>query len=296
MADNNWGRWGDDDERGALNLLTDDVVRAATNSITSGKAYNLGIPIQAQGVPLLEYRGTPMRLTLTNESDEGLFEFAGCPPGTGSHEDILVFASHTTSHMDALSHVYDGGQHYNGFPASSMKTHTGAGHLGIEKVGAIAARVVLLDLVKHQGADGWLELGAPVTGADMEACAAAQGVDVRAGDVVLVRTGYLDAWNALQPGISFEQPGLDVDGARWLVSKDVVAVGSDNAAIEMIPFDDNEFLAVHKVLLVQHGIYMIEYLNLAELAADECYEGLITIAPLLVTGATGSPVNPVVIG
>lgn len=296
MSDNNWGRWGDEDERGALNLLTAEVVRSAAAAVTTGKAYHLGIPIQSQGVPLLDYRGTPMRLTLTNESDEGLFEFAGCPPGTGSHEDMLVFASHTTSHMDALCHVYDDSLHYNGFPASSMKTHTGAAHLGIEKVGAIAARVVLLDLVKHTGAGDWLELGAPVSGADLEACAEAQGTEVRAGDVVLVRTGYLDAWNAMQPEISFEQPGLNVDAARWLVARDVVAVGCDNAAVEMIPFDDNEFLAVHKVLLVQNGIYMLEFLNLAELAADECYEGLITVAPLMVTGATGSPVNPVVIG
>jgi kynurenine formamidase len=296
MAENNWGRWGDDDERGALNLLDTETVRSAAAAITTGKAYNLGIPIQSQGVPLLDYRGTPMRLTLINESDDGMYDFMGCPPGTGSHEDMLVFASHTTSHMDALCHVYDGSQHYNGFSASSMKTHTGAGHLGIEKVGAIAARMVMLDLVKHQGAEGWLELGKAVSGADLEACAAAQGVEVGTGDVVLIRTGYLDAWNALQPNIGFEQPGLNVDGARWLADRDVVAVGSDNAAIEMIPFDDNEFLAVHKVLLVQRGIYMLEFLNLAELAADDCYEGLITVAPLLVTGATGSPVNPVVIG
>ena len=156
--------------------------------------------------------------------------------------------------------------------------------------------MVMLDLVSHQGAEGWLELGMAISGRDLEACAEAQGVEVRAGDVVLVRTGYLDAWNSLQPNISFEQPGLNVDAARWLAARDVVAVGCDNAAVEMIPFDNNEFLAVHKVLLVQNGIYMLEYLNLAELAADRCYEGLITIAPLLVTGATGSPVNPVVIG
>jgi kynurenine formamidase len=296
MADDNWGRWGDDDERGALNLLTDEVVRAAADSITTGKAYNLGIPIQSQGVPLLDYRGTPQRLTLTNESDEGMYEFIGCPPGTGSHEDMLVFASHTTSHMDALCHVYDQSRHYNGFPASSMKTHTGAGHLGIQNVGAIAARMVMLDVVAHKAADGWLELGAPIGGADLQACAEAQGIEVGPGDVVLVRTGYLDAWNALQPGISFEQPGIDASAARWLAQRDVVAVGSDNAAVEVIPFDADEFLAVHKILLVQRGIYMVEFLNLADLAADRCYEGLITIAPLLVTGATGSPVNPVVIG
>ena len=101
----NWGRWGDDDERGALNLLTPDVVQAAAASITTGKVYSLGIPIQGQGVPLMDYRGTPMRLTLQDSTDDGIYEQYGCHTGTGAHEDVLVMASHTTSHMDALVHV-----------------------------------------------------------------------------------------------------------------------------------------------------------------------------------------------
>ena len=122
----NWGRWGDDDERGALNLLTPEAVRAGAAAVTTGKVYSLGIPIQSTGVPLLDYRGTPMRLTLMNESDDGRFSMYGAHEGTGAHEDILVFASHTTSHMDALCHVYENHQHYNGVAASEMKTHTGA--------------------------------------------------------------------------------------------------------------------------------------------------------------------------
>src|SRR5690606_10409400 len=111
---NNWGRWGDDDERGALNLLTPDVVKAAAGSIKHGKVYSLGIPIQTQGVPLMDYRGTPMRLTLQDSTDDGIYEMYGCHKGTGAHEDVLVMASHTTSHMDALVHVYGEYKHYNG--------------------------------------------------------------------------------------------------------------------------------------------------------------------------------------
>ena len=297
METTNWGRWGDTDERGALNLLTPDVVASAAGSIRTGKVYTLGIPIQSKDVPLMDYRGTPMRLTLQNESDEGIYAAYGCAPGTGAHEDILVFASHTTSHMDALCHVYGDSQHYNGFPAASMKTHTGAQHLGIEKVDGFAARCVLLDMVRHlaDGA-GWVELGRNLSGAELEACAAAQGTEIRAGDVVLIRTGYLDFWFANSPNIPFEQAGIGADAANWLADRDVVAVGSDNAAIEVIPFDSGDFLNVHKILLVERGIYMLEFLNLKALADDETYEGLITVAPLKVTGATGSPINPVVIG
>jgi kynurenine formamidase len=298
MTANNWGRWGDDDERGALNLLTPDVIKSAAASIAKGNVYSLGIPIQGQGVPLMDYRGTPMRLTLQDSTDDGVYEVYGCHKGTGAHEDVLVMASHTTSHMDALVHVYGDYKHYNGVGHDTMHALGGAQKLGIEKVGGFAARAVLLDMVKYFGGDDdWVTLGRIITADDLQGAAKAQGVEVRAGDVVLIRTGYLQFWwnNAPNP-MPFEQAGIGLDAARWLASMDVVAVGSDNAAVESVPFDDNDFLAVHKVLLVDHGIYMLEFLNLVEPARDGVYEGVITVAPLKVTGATGSPINPIFIG
>jgi kynurenine formamidase len=291
----NWGRWGDDDERGALNLLTPDAVRAGAAAVTSGKVYSLGIPVQSRGIPMLEWRGTPKRLTLFNESDDGFFAFAGAPPGTGSHEDVLIVPTHSSTHMDALSHAYSEHQHYNGVAASEMKTHTGARRLGIEKVGAIAARGVLLDLPAMHGVE-WLEPGTIITGADLEACADRESVTIERGDVVLVRTGHLDFWFANQPDVGWKEAGIGLDAARWLADRDVVAVGADNGAVESIPFDGNEYLAVHTELLVRRGIYLVEYLHLAELAADACYTGLFAVGPLKVTGATGSPVNPVFVG
>jgi len=296
---NNWGRWGDDDERGALNLLTPDVVQAAAASITTGKVYSLGIPIQGQGVPLMDYRGTPMRLTLQDSTDDGIYEQYGCHTGTGAHEDVLVMASHTTSHMDALVHVYGDYKHYNGVEHDTMHALGGAQKLGIDKVGGFAARAVLLDMVAYFGDEKYVTLGRNITAADLQGAAAKQGTEVRAGDVVLVRTGYLQFWfenNAAGSPPPFEQAGIGGDAARWLASMDIVAVGCDNAAVEVIPFQDNDFLHVHKVLLVDHGIYMLEFIDLSGPAADGIYEGVIAVAPLKVTGATGSPVNPIFIG
>jgi len=292
----NWGRWGTDDERGALNLLTPEVVLAGAASIRTGRVYPLGIPIQAQDVPLLDYRGKPMRLTLQDSTDEGIYDAYGCKPGTGAHEDVVIFASHTTSHMDALIHVYEDHKHYNGVPSLAMHALAGATKLGIEKAAGFAARAVLLDMVRHFGEGPWVEPGRNITGTDLEAAAAAQGVEVRAGDVVLIRTGYLDQWFAQHGDTGFAQAGIGLDAAAWLAAKDIVAVGCDNAAVEVIPFDENDFLAVHKVLLVRHGIYMLEFLDFSKPAADECWEGLIAVAPLKVTGATGSPINPILIG
>jgi len=298
MSNGNWGRWGADDERGALNLLTPDVVKAAAGAVSSGRIYSLGVPIQREGVPLMDYRGTPMRLTLQDSTDDGIYDMYGAKKGTGAHEDVLVMASHTTSHMDALVHVYDDYQHYNGVAHDTMHALGGAQQLGIEKVGAFAARAVLLDMVKYFGDDEWVEYGRNITGDDLAGAASAAGVEVRAGDVVLVRTGYLQGWyDAHQKGAEhqFAQAGIGIDAAQWLADRDVVAVGSDNAAVECIPFDGDDFLAVHKVLLVRHGIYMLEFLDLAAAAADGVTEGLLAVCPLKVTGATGSPINPVLI-
>ncbi len=292
----NWGRWGTEDQRGALNLLTPELVRRGAAAVSTGRTYPLGIPIQAQGIPLLEHRGRPMRLTLQDSTDEGTFGAFGCQPGTGAHEDLVVVASHTGSHMDALIHVYEDFHHYNGVPSSAMRALSGATRLGIEHVGAFAARAVLLDVARQLGPAEGLEPGRPVSGRDLEATARAQGVEVGPGDVVLVRTGYLERWFKEGEAVGWQQAGLDLDGASWLAERDVVAVGADNAAVEAIPFDGGDFLAVHKLLLVRFGIYLLEFLDLSAPSSDRCYEGLITVAPLKVTGATGSPVNPVLIG
>ncbi len=289
----NWGRWGDEDERGALNLLSPDLVKAAAACIRTGRVYSLGIPIQADGVPLIEYRGKPMRLTLQDSTDEGVYESFGCAPGTGAHEDVMVFASHTTSHIDALIHVYEDGKHYNGVPSTAMRALAGATKLGIEKVGGFAARAVLLDMPRYFGDARWVEPGRNITGDDLAGACSTQGVEVGPGDVVLVRTGYLQMWFDQQGDKAFAQSGIGLDAASWLAARDVVAVGSDNSAVEVIPFDGNDFLAVHKELLVRRGIYLLEFLDLSKPAADESWEGLLTVAPLKVTGATGSPINPI---
>jgi len=237
-----------------------------------------------------------MRLTLQDSTEEAFFTALGCAPGTGANEDVLVLASHTTSHMDALIHVYENSEHYNGVPSSEMRAMTGAAKLGIEKVGGFAARAVLLDMPRHLGDGPWLEPGRALSGGDLERASREQGVEVGPGDVVLVRTGYLQMWFEQKKDKGYLQPGLTKDAAQWLADRDVVAVGSDNAAVEVIPFDQDDFFAVHKLLLVRHGIYMLEFLDLSAPAADDCFEGLLTVAPLKVTGATGSPVNPILIG
>jgi kynurenine formamidase len=289
----NWGRWGEDDERGALNLLTPDAVLAATKACRTGKVYSLSLPIQQHGVPIVDYRNPPMRLTLVNSSDKDIFaEFGGVD--TGANEDFLVLASHSLTHMDALCHVFHEGRMYNGFPAESAQTRAGALHCGIDKTPYIVGRGVVVDLPGHQGVD---HLDAPhvITGTELDRCIRDQGTELRAGDVLLVRTGWVEQFLA-DPTIERAlQPGLGLDACEFVRDHDVAAVGADNSAVEAIPFDHDVFLGVHIELLVKSGIPLVEHLVLTELARDGVRECLFVTAPLVVTGGMGSPVNPIAI-
>jgi len=297
VSESSQGRWGADDERGALNLLDPETVLAATTVCKTGKVYNLGLPVQRNGVPWFDYRGAPQRLTLTGAGEQGSFVDYGAPADLGANEDVLIIAAHNGTHMDALSHVYSENKIYNGHGAETFSPSSGAAKCGIEKTGGFAARGVVLDLAGHLGVE-WLEPGTAISGDDLEACRAAQGVEIRRGDAVLVHTGWLRLFTNLAPGEQppFAQPGLALSAVPFLADHDVAAVGSDNAAIEVIPFDGGQFLAVHIELLVKRGITLIEHLDLRPLVADKCYECLFVAAPMLVTGASGSPLNPIAIG
>lgn len=293
-AQRNWGRWGADDERGALNLLDPATVLAALGAVSRGVVYGLGTPLLAPGSPQMPGR-VPTRMTLGDRTDEEMWVARGGVPGAGSNDDGVLMSTHSGSHMDALVHVYADGVHYNGIGNDAMRAGSGARRLGIEKAGAFTTRAVLLDVAGHAGVDV-LGPGQVIGADDLAAVARAQGVEVRAGDVVLIRTGLLEAWTrATEAGEALGRgiPGIDSGAAAWLADRDVVAVGADTPTVEAMPFENGEFLRVHKVLLVDCGIYLMEMLDLARPAADRAWQGLLSVGPLPITGGTASPVNPV---
>jgi kynurenine formamidase len=292
------GRWGTDDERGALNLLTADTVLAATRVCRTGKIYPLAVPIQRDSALVMPHRGAPQRYTLMNRTDEPMLEPWGAAAGSGANEDVLLLPSHGHTHMDALCHVYADGTLYNGFHTATFTTHAGASRCGIEKTQAFAGRAVLLDLARHHGVD-WLAPGHLITPDELERCQQLQGSVVGSGDVLLIRTGWLDlcaAHAAAGEALPDEQPGIGLAAAEWVAGHDIAAIGADNAAVEVLPFDGGVFVSVHIELMVKRGITFLEHLMLSELARDRCYEGLFVVGALPVVGASGSPVNPVVIG
>jgi len=296
VRSDNWGRWGTDDERGALNLVTPERVLAGLRACRNGRTYNLGLPVARYGTPVFPYRGAPQRLTLTSQTDAELHEGFGAQPGVGATEDVLIIAAHNGTHMDALCHVYAGDRFYNDRPAMEFRSHEGAAHCGIEKTGGFAGRAVLLDIAAHHGVR-WLEPGYNIGADDLEAARAAAGVELGAGDILLVRTGWLDLFADLTgrgESPPMAQPGLGASTVAYLAERDVAVVGADNAAVEVIPFD-GPFISLHVELLVKRGITFLEHLVLTPLARDGVRECLLVVAPLLVTGGSGSPVNPIAI-
>jgi kynurenine formamidase len=294
MADN-WGRWGPEDERGALNHLDPATVLGAVASVRRGAVYPLGLPVGRSGQPTLEYRGPAQRLTLLNHTDSAMLEEFGGGGEVGSNEDVLIIPSHNATHMDALGHVYSGAGIYNGFPAEGMTTYDGAARCGIENVGAVATRGILVDVAAHQDVE-CLPPGHVISASELADAMFAQGVEPRRGDAVLIRTGWVEHFYASGEEMSFEQPGIGLEAAQMLGDADVTVVGADNTAVEAMPFDRGDFLTAHVELLNRRGIYLIEHLDLAELARDGCHEFLFVACPLRVRGASASPVNPVAIG
>lgn len=294
MHESNWGRWGNDDERGALNLLTPEVVRNSTGAVKTGKVYPLAIPIARSG-PHLAFRGAPQRFTLVNYSDERevFTEGFGGTPGIGANEDVVVMATHTATHMDALSHVYADGKLYNGYSREAVTPYNGAGYCSIDNVGAVATRGILLDIPALKGVDH-LDFGYGITDDDVRAALKRQEIDLREGDAVLVRTGWVELFEKTQE-FRLDQAGLDLSAIRMLNNADVSIVGADNTTVEVQPWSEGSFLGGHIEFLVKAGVNLIEHLALGALAHDEAHEFMFVTAPLPIEGASGSPVVPVAI-
>ncbi len=301
----NWGRWGPDDERGALNLVTPEIVLQTARGLSSGKVYSLGLPISKTRTPKVFDRPPPERYTRTSPHDvlrapaaAGADETGEGDPRVGAADDILVMASHTGTHLDALSHVFEGDRFYNGHSVESFTTNRGAGKCSVVKTGTSASRCVLLDVAASSDASeaGALPPGYTVTAGDLDRCCSSHGLEVRPGDAVLIRTGWVELLRKDPEIAVFPQAGIGVEAASWLTEHDVSIVGADNSAVEVLPFEGGALLPVHVALIVRAGVGLLEHLWLADMAADGCHEALLVIAALPVVGATGSPVNPVAIG
>jgi kynurenine formamidase len=285
MAQDAWGKWGEQDERGALNQIGVEEVKRALGLVRNGRVISLAQPLSADTpvpghrAPLLHFMGRDGGDYAAGGKRPGGFQFA---------EDTVVLPLHFGTHIDALCHAWYDDKLYNGFPSTGTRSTTGAARCGVEKMGPIIGRGVLLDMVKFSGRA--LARGEAITRAMLEDA----GIQVQKGDVVLIRTGWLETMLS-SPDYYDGEPGIDVAAARWLAERGVAAVGADNFAVEPVPFPPEKVFPVHQCLIRDFGIPLIEGLVLAPLAEAEASSFLFMAAPLPIRGATGSPLVPLAV-
>lgn len=294
----NWGRWGDDDELGTLNLIDGVAVARGVAAARTGARIPLAIRLDANGPQL---GNIPGRINPLHTMVAISTPYVGDVDDACWSDDTITMGLQSCTHWDALAHAGYSGLLYNGFPASSITAERGATRCGIHKVTSVVSRAILLDVARAVGHDV-LPGGHPISEADLEAAVDQAGTRPEPGDVVLVRTGHMAFLRARdrERYTLGEQPGLTTGTIRWFHRHDVAAVAIDTLAMEVIPCEDPRVLfPVHMIQLRDMGLTQGQNFDLEALsghcAADGTYEMLLVANPEPVTGGTGAPVNPVAI-
>jgi kynurenine formamidase len=292
----NWGRWGDDDEIGTLNFITPAKRAAAAALMRRGAVFSLQIPMGRNGPMAGPSRVNPVHtMTATGADPEQLVPMAD---GARYTDDVMFLFLQSGTEWDGLSHMYYDDQLYNGYPSSTVDSN-GSHKLAIDKTcSSYVSRGVLLDVARWKGVE-CLDPQDRITGDDLDAVAAAQGVEVAEGDIVLVRTGMLAEYRRSGSWTSYHgpHPGLALGAAEWLYDHNVAAVAADNGAVEGVDKSKTPLaVPMHLVTLRDMGLPLGETFYLEELA-DDCaddgvYECFLVAPALKIEAAVGSPVNP----
>ncbi|MEV0563006.1 cyclase family protein [Dactylosporangium sp. NPDC050588] len=215
------------------------------------------------------------------------------PDGGSAANELIVTGGHVGTHVDALAHVSQDGLLHGGVPASSVQSHLGFASHGIESFEVYVGRAVVLDVARVHGVPV-LPAGYEITAGDLDACAA----DVRPGDAVLIGTGWSRRWEEHDAFIGQRDgtPGPGVAAGEWLASRGVRVVGAETIAFEHIPpGKGHAVLPVHRMLLVERGVHIVETMRLHPLLDTGARECLLVLNPLPIVGATGAPVRPLAI-
>lgn len=297
----NWNRWGADDERGTLNLIDEQCRRAAAALVVEGRAVSCAHDIRPHGPNAQRYMvATGLDL---HDHGEGPERVGSMDRGRGAAAAEflgIIYHGLTITHLDAVSHVFWDGKMYNGAPASLVNDRQGATRSDVRAAGTgIVSRGVLVDVAGLLGVET-LEPGQPVLVEHLDRATERAGIEIRAGDVLLVRTGEAGRRSALGTAYDgMQQPGLHASCLPWLHEHGVAVLGSDSAQ-DVRPSGVAGFtMPIHTVGIVAMGLWLIDNCDLEDLAATcrelNRWEFQFVLAPLRFRGATGSPANPIAV-
>jgi kynurenine formamidase len=262
-------KWGADDERGAANLIGPETVLRASKLIRQGKVFELGKELSA-AIPFFGERRFSMQLKRTTPP-------AATNKQRSNEEIVTTELGQVGTQFDALNHQGIADMLYNCIKIDDIATRNGFTKLGVEKVGSIFTRGVLIDIAALKGVD-MLPIDYEITPQDLQDALAKQGVTLGQGDAALIRTGWGQLYGKDNP------------------KQNIVLIGSDNWGIEIFPNPDKQIrLPVHAIALVVNGIFLLENMELEGLSKDKAYEFALIVEPLKIKGGTGSTVAPIAV-
>ena len=284
-------KFGPDDQIGNLNYITPAKTLAAAKLVTKGKSYRLGIETN-KNTPA--YGTRTFALTVLQPGQAGGTTIG--PNKVSYNDDIITGWVGIGSQLDGFGHLGIDYLYFNCNRASDFVAPDGLKKLGIEKVPPIATRGVLLDMAGYFNTDIVKE-GTAFNKAEIEGALKRQGISaIEQGDVVLFYTGWLKLLGKDNQRFISGNPGLGREGARYLASLGVVAIGSDTSNFEVIPFEkDAGTYEVHQILLALSGVHILENINTEEMVKDEAWECLFTLGPARITGGVQAIINPIAI-
>jgi kynurenine formamidase len=283
-------KWGAQDEIGAANLLAPELALAAAKLVTTGKTYSLGVETNAK-TPAFGPRS--WALVINQPGQVGGVGLG--PTKTNYNDDIYMGYVGTGSQIDGLGHIGVDNIYYNCHKNSDFVQANGLQKLGVEKIPNIVTRGVVLDMAGHFGSDVVPE-GTAFNRKEIDEVAAKQGIEIRRGDVVLFHTGWLSLIGKDDKRYISGEPGLGKEGAEYLASKEVVAVGADSWALEAIPFEKGVgIFEIHQILIPKNGIYILENMNTGQLVRDKTWEFMFVLGISRITGGVQGIINPTAI-
>jgi kynurenine formamidase len=280
-------KWGANDERGSANHMKPESVLRATRLIKSGEVIELAHELTAAG-PLVGTRRFDVHTKRTFMNT--------APNRRGSNEEIIVTElGQVGTQLDGFTHQTIGDRIYNCVKLDDIQSRGGFTKMGIEKVGALITRGVLIDVAGLKGVD-ILPDTYEITVQDLEQALQRQNLKLQPGDAVIIHTGWGKLWGKDNPRYLKSCPGVGVKAAEWLVKQDPMLVGSDNWPVEVAPNPDPQVsLPGHQIFLVVNGIHLLENMKLDELASKKVYEFAFMMQPLKIKGGSGSTVTPIAV-
>ena len=291
-------RWGDGDQTGAAGHLLDQTTTlSALRKIQSGEIIDLSHTIE-MGAPFMPPNQTPYIISssATAKNSMKIREKLGAKNKVGANLERIEMTTHVGTHIDSLGHFSIGEHLYGGHSIDESVGDWGLLQLGIENIPPIITRGLCLDLSKLDGGN-CLEAGRPITSDDLERACDSQNLHPEKGDVVFINTGWGKYFMNDNAKYISGEPGLNEEAAKWLTKNDVVAIGADNMAVEVLPGTNHPdiMMPVHQHCLAEAGVHLIENLALSEISARAISEFCLIMLPVKLKGASGCTIRPVAV-